>query len=65
MVVAGILHLPKAEIERRLFTLGTLIGFTRQLDMQMKSEPDIDRFVDIYFSSHEETAEAASGGGAP
>ena len=64
LVVAGILHLPEAEIARRLFILGTLVGFTRQLDMQLKSEPDIDRFVDIYFSSYEETLEAPSRGGA-
>lgn len=63
LVVAGILHLPKEEIGRCLQVLGTLVGFTRQLDMQLRSEGDVGRFVDTYFDQYGKTVEAPSGGG--
>jgi pyruvate,water dikinase len=63
LVVAGILHLPREEIGRCLHVLGTLVGFTRQLDMQLRSEQDVGRFVDTYFDQYGRTVEAPPRGG--
>jgi pyruvate,water dikinase len=52
LVVARLLHLPKEEIQERLWVLGALIGFTRQLDIQLRSDQDIPRFVDEFFNRH-------------
>ncbi|MDD2902752.1 MAG: PEP/pyruvate-binding domain-containing protein [Syntrophales bacterium] len=45
LVIAKILHLPQEEIRRRLLVLGHLIGFTRQLDMQLKSDEDVPAYL--------------------
>jgi pyruvate,water dikinase len=45
LVIARILHLPQEEIRRRLLVIGQLIGFTRQLDMQLKSDEDVPVFL--------------------
>lgn len=52
LVVARLLHLSKEEIGQRLQILGALIGFTRQLDIQLRSDQDISRFTDEFFSRH-------------
>jgi len=52
LVVARLLHLPKEEIQERLRVLGVLIGFTRQLDIQLRSDEDIPRFVEAFFDRH-------------
>ncbi len=49
LVVARLLHLPKEEIRQRLLVLGALIGFTRQLDIQLRSDQDIPRFVEAFY----------------
>ncbi len=52
LVVARLLHLPREEIRQRLQVLGALIGFTRQLDIQLRSDQDIPRFVEDFFNRH-------------
>lgn len=49
LVVARCLHLPQEEIGRRLELLGRLIGFTRQLDIQLRRDEDIPQFVEAFF----------------
>ncbi|MBI4796685.1 MAG: pyruvate, water dikinase [Deltaproteobacteria bacterium] len=48
LVLARILHLPQEEMRRRLIALGQLIGFTRQLDMQLKSDEDVGHFLEVF-----------------
>jgi pyruvate, water dikinase len=64
LVVARILHLPKEEIHNRLKALGRLIGFTRQLDIQLRNDRDIAESVASFFHQHAEPTEAASMEGA-
>jgi pyruvate, water dikinase len=52
LVVGRLLHLPKEEIQRRLQILGALIGFTRQLDIQLRSDSDIAHSVEKFFDQH-------------
>lgn len=52
LVVARLLHLPKEEIGPRLAVLGKLIGFTRQLDIQLRNDRDIPLFVKTFFDRH-------------
>ncbi|MGO9566915.1 MAG: PEP/pyruvate-binding domain-containing protein [Desulfomonilaceae bacterium] len=59
LVVARILHLPKEEIQRRLQALGRLIGFTRQLDIQLRNDRDIAKTVASFFDQHAEFADIA------
>jgi pyruvate,water dikinase len=58
LVVARLLHLPKEEIAQRLQMLGALIGFTRQLDIQLRSDQDIPRFIDEFFNRHAHLAQS-------
>jgi pyruvate,water dikinase len=58
LVVARLLHLPKEEIQERLGVLGALIGFTRQLDIQLRSDEDIPRFVEEFFNRHAHLAQS-------
>jgi len=41
-------NMPKSEIIRTLNILGRLVGFTRQLDVQMDSDAQVDRYVDAF-----------------
>jgi pyruvate,water dikinase len=52
LVVARVLHLPQEEMQTRLTVLGQLIGFTRQLDIQLKSDADIPQFMESFFQQH-------------
>jgi pyruvate, water dikinase len=52
LVVARVLHLPQEEMQARLTVLGQLIGFTRQLDIQLKSDADIPQFLESFFQQH-------------
>jgi pyruvate,water dikinase len=49
LVVAKVLHLPRADMEQRLEALGRLVGFTRQLDIQLRSDEDVPEFVEAFF----------------
>jgi pyruvate, water dikinase len=63
LVVGRILHLSKEEIGVCLEALGALVGFTRQLDMQLRNDQDIGGHVDAFFRKHDEVsggADAAS-----
>jgi pyruvate,water dikinase len=53
LIVGRILHIPKAEVQRRLEVLGALIGFTRQLDVQLRKDQDIGKHVDAFLHRHE------------
>jgi pyruvate,water dikinase len=59
LVVGRVLHLPKEEIQARLEALGALIGFTRQLDLQLRSDSDIARFAAEFFERHTELTASA------
>ncbi|MBU4448037.1 MAG: pyruvate, water dikinase [Proteobacteria bacterium] len=52
LVVAKVLHLPREDQEHRLRVLGRLIGFTRQLDIQLRSDEDIPEFVEAFFEQN-------------
>jgi pyruvate,water dikinase len=52
LIVGQVLHLPPAEIHRRLQVIGLLIGFTRQLDIQLRSDEDISQFIDTFFEQY-------------
>jgi pyruvate,water dikinase len=41
-------NMPKAEIIRTLGILGRLIGFTRQLDVQMDSDEQVERYAEAF-----------------
>ncbi len=58
LVVGRLLHLPREEIQRRLQVLGALIGFTRQLDIQLRNDQDIGQWVDRFFDRHSKLAES-------
>ena len=57
LVVARVLHLPQEEMEERLKVLGRLIGFTRQLDIQLKSDADIPQFMESFFERNSQARE--------
>jgi pyruvate,water dikinase len=52
LVVAKVLHLPREDQEHRLRVLGRLIGFTRQLDIQLRSDEDVPEFVEAFFEQN-------------
>ena len=52
LVVARILHLPREDMHNQLRLLGRLIGFTRQLDIQLRSDEDIPHFVESFLREH-------------
>jgi pyruvate,water dikinase len=52
LVVARVLHLPQEDMEERLKVLGRLIGFTRQLDIQLKSDADIPQFMESFLEGN-------------
>jgi pyruvate,water dikinase len=60
LVVAKVLHLPREDMEYRLEVLGRLIGFTRQLDIQLRSDEDIPEFVDAFFQQSSPAPDDAS-----
>lgn len=60
LVLARILHLPQEEMRRRLIALGQLIGFTRQLDMQLKSDEDLALFFEAFLKRLEPIGETQS-----
>ncbi|MGQ9653124.1 MAG: PEP/pyruvate-binding domain-containing protein [Thermodesulfobacteriota bacterium] len=48
LIVARILHATSEEMESRLEMLGRLIGFTRQLDIQLRNEDDVLKFAESF-----------------
>ncbi|MEW6657950.1 MAG: PEP/pyruvate-binding domain-containing protein [Thermodesulfobacteriota bacterium] len=63
LVLARILHLPPEEMRRRLIALGQLIGFTRQLDMQLKSDEDVGHFLESFVQRLEAAGDSPPQGG--
>jgi pyruvate,water dikinase len=63
LVVAKVLHLPRADMEQRLQALGRLIGFTRQLDIQLRSDEDVPEFVEAFFHQNSQLRETPPEGG--
>ena len=62
-MVARLADLPKQEIESRLQVIGALIGFSRQLDIQLRSDQDVDQFVEQFFNRYANLAKSLPGGG--
>lgn len=58
LVVGRLLHLPREGIKSRLEILGALIGFTRQLDIQLRSDQDIPKFVGEFFHRYDRFAQS-------
>lgn len=58
LIVARLRHLGKEEIRRRLRALGTLIGFSRQLDIRLRNDQDIGKFVEEFFERYPELAQS-------
>jgi pyruvate,water dikinase len=63
LVVAKVLHLPQKDMEQRLQALGRLIGFTRQLDIQLKADEDVPEFVEAFFNHNSRLKENPLEGG--
>jgi pyruvate,water dikinase len=63
LVVARVLHLPQEEMEFRLQVLGQLIGFTRQLDIQLRRDEDVPDFAETFFHLQPTARGAAPGPG--
>jgi pyruvate,water dikinase len=63
LVVAKVLHLPRDDMEQRLQVLGRLIGFTRQLDIQLRSDEDVPDFVEAFFDQNSRLREQPPEGG--
>ncbi|HEY9073209.1 MAG TPA: hypothetical protein VIN67_03665, partial [Desulfobaccales bacterium] len=63
LVVARLLHLPQADMQERLKILGRLIGFTRQLDIQLRHDEDIPEFVEAFFQQWVDRVDATDTGG--
>lgn len=62
LIVGRILHLSKEETGRRLKALGALVGFTRQLDVQLRHDQDVSEHVDAFFRKHEEVSVGTAAG---
>jgi pyruvate,water dikinase len=63
LVVARVLHLPQEDMQDRLKVLGRLIGFTRQLDIQLRHDEDIPEFVEAFFEQMVERLDSSDTGG--
>jgi len=63
LVVAKVLHLPREDMEQRLQLLGRLIGFTRQLDIQLRRDDDVPDFVEAFFHQNSPLGEKPPEGG--
>ncbi len=63
LVIARLVDLPKEEIESRLQVIGALIGFSRQLDIQLRNDQDVDQFVEQFFNRYANLAKSLPGGG--
>jgi pyruvate,water dikinase len=63
LVVAKVLHLPREDMEQRLQVLGRLVGFTRQLDIQLRSDEDVPEFVEAFFDQNSRLRDQPPEGG--
>jgi len=63
LVVAKVLHLSREDMEQRLQALGRLVGFTRQLDIQLRSDEDVPDFVEAFFDQNSRLREQPPEGG--
>ena len=63
LVVAKVLYLPQEDMQELLKILGRLIGFTRQLDIQLRHDEDIPEFVEAFFHQMVDRLDAAETGG--
>ncbi|MGC8603372.1 MAG: PEP/pyruvate-binding domain-containing protein [Desulfomonilaceae bacterium] len=62
LVIARLADIPKEEIESHLIIVGILIGFTRQLDIQLRSDEDVNQFVEQFFTRYVNLAKSLQGG---
>jgi pyruvate,water dikinase len=63
LVVARLTDLPKEEIASRLEVLGALIVFSRQLDIQLRSDQEVQHFVEQFFNQYANLAKSLPVGG--
>ncbi|MFH1723311.1 MAG: PEP/pyruvate-binding domain-containing protein [Elusimicrobiota bacterium] len=61
LVVSRTKKMEPREMEKRLLMLGRLIGFTRQLDVLLRSDEDIDKHVERFESKFASPAEEREG----
>ena len=54
LVIGRIKKITRQNMEEKFRLLGRLIGFTRQLDVSLRTEGDVDFFVDQFFQAVEE-----------
>ena len=47
-MVGRIKKLPSPRMEKKLWLIGCLVGYTRQLDVRMNSEQDLDQYLDDF-----------------
>lgn len=52
LVVGRILHVSQEEIRSRLEVLGILVGFTRQLDVQLRNDRDVEEHVNAFLHKY-------------
>lgn len=52
LIVGRILHISREEVRSRLEVLGALVGFTRQLDIQLRTEQDIVEHVGTFMRKY-------------
>ncbi len=63
LVIARLVDLPKEEIESHLKVIGALIGFSRQLDIQLRSDQDVDQFVEQFLNRYGRLTKSVPAGG--
>ncbi|MGC8658624.1 MAG: PEP/pyruvate-binding domain-containing protein [Desulfomonilaceae bacterium] len=63
LVIARLMDIPKQEIRGRLVAIGALIGFTRQLDIQLRNDKDVDQFVEQFFNRYANLGKSLPAGG--
>ncbi len=50
LMVGRIREISRRDVEERLEVIGRLIGFTRQLDVMLKTDKAVDMYMDLFFS---------------
>ena len=49
LVIARTKKMSREDMEKRLQTVGKLIGFTRQLDILLRTDSSIEKYVKLFF----------------
>jgi len=59
LVVGRIKKLEQEQMEDKMWLLGCLVGYTRQLDVRMHSEQQLDEYVEDFFQQTTRQQEGA------